>query len=402
MTSLANVQMAGSGSEMRAPEAISRRCEEVQSPECNTPSFSAGRFESSKTTSPLLLPKDYESKPIFSYNLDTTKNLTWDSDAELLHSLWMQNANKGVPDDHYPHAAIKRLMRLNPSVFQVCSEVLAPISMLADMFVGMLLLGASGSAKRNQQAAVITEKDVVHSSIAPNPLLTWAIDAVDVETLLDLQAEDDHTVLANVLPELLIREHSPSIKQKLTEAHFKLLAASDDPFGDFPQIDHEFGHLIPRSKDLGCDAKSDDFSARICTAQAPDQRAHAVMQTQSMAASESSEHQHPVFLRTSENRLSASNTQNQSLHASDQILDTFVAPEFNFNITCQETQKIFSQGCCLNENSSHMNYVTFFSNIDPIWLSHAVDHDLELDSGDFEGESYELMKDAGIDCLQCS
>ena len=389
MASLAIVQMAGSGSEMRAPEMITRRCEEVQSPECQTPSLSAGRVESSKTTSPLSLPKDYESMPMFSYNIDTTKNLTWDSDAELLHSLWMQMASVGVPDDHYPHAAIKRLMRLNPSVFQVCSEVLAPISMLADMFVGMLLLGACGSSKHKKQATVVTEKDVVHSSIAPNPLLTWAIDVIDVETLLDLHADDDHTVLANVLPELLIREHSPTIKAKLLEAHFKLLAESDDPFGDFPQNDHEFGHLIPRSKDLECDAKSDDFSARIWSAQAPDQPAHVAMQTQSMAASNSSEHQYPVFLPTSGNSFSASNTQNRSLHASDEILDTF-SPEFNFNMICHETQ-----GCCSNDNSSHMDYVTFFSNIDPILLSHADDH--ELDSGDFEGASRELMKDTGIE-----
>jgi hypothetical protein len=393
MASSANAQMTGS--EMRSPAVISCK---VQSTEEKTSRLRAGRFESSKKTTPPLLPKNYESQPIFSYNIDTTKNLSWDSDAKKLHILWMQNATKSVPNDQYPHAAIKRLMRLNPSVFQVCSEVLAPFSMLADMFVGMLLLGSCKS-KCNQQAAVITEKDVIHSSIAPNPLLTWAIDVIDVETLLDFpQAEEDITILANVLPELLIRDHPEELKKKLIEAHFKLIAESDEPFGELPQIDHE---LIPRTAVIKRDPKLDDFSDRICSAQAPDQSAHAVIFPTNLAAPDTSEHDYPVFLRTSENLLSACNTQNQSKHhfskhaskkfSSDEILDKF-APEFNFNMICRETQS-----CCLNENAFPMEYVTFFSNIDPMWLSHEADHD--VDSVNFF-ETHDLMKDAEIDRLK--
>ena len=191
------------------------------------------------------LPKDYESQPVFSYNIDTPKKLSWDSDARLLHLLWMKNANTSVSHDRYPHAAIKRLMRLNPEVFQVCAEVLAPFSLLADMFVGMLLLGAS----HNQQS-ILTENTLIHSSIAPNPLLIWALDAIDVNELLNLQGHDLNGV-ANMLPELIVRNYPPSVKKKMIVAHFKLLAASDEPLGEIPEIVDVFGQVSNSSHVLG-------------------------------------------------------------------------------------------------------------------------------------------------------
>ena len=219
-------------SELLSPDTL---CSSSESPEPNSACES-------------FLPKNYESLPIFSYNIDTTQNLTWDADAQSLHEIWVQKANSSEPHDRYTHAAIKRLMRLNPEVLQVCSEVLAPFSFLADMFVGMLLKGACGVSHDEQ--VVLTEKDVIHA-IALNPLLTWALDVIDVEELLSLQPSEDPIVVANVLPELLVRQYPKNITRKLIEAHFKLLEVSDGPLGEIPKIVDANGVPITKVDILG-------------------------------------------------------------------------------------------------------------------------------------------------------
>jgi hypothetical protein len=336
--------------EIRVPE-ISASDFEIQSAgdhpsEAQSPESFQARLESP-------LPKDYETRPIFSYNIDTTKNLTWDSDAKLLHGIWMQNANTAVPHDRYPHAAIKRLMRLNPEVFQVCSEVLAPFSLLADMFVGMLLLGASGVSDKQQ--AALTEKDVMRS-IALNPLLTWALDLIDVEELLNMEPRDDPTIFANILPELLVRQHPKNVMKKLIKAHFTLLSKTDRMLGDVPVIVGANGHVITKLDALG----PGDVSDRLTVAQ------NLVAGTESQVfilPTNESQNQIEDSIGTSEIGPSTRVTKNLSLHENGY---NFSTEESSYNMTCQKNQeavKVHPQATL-----SQMQYVKFFSHIEPVWF----------------------------------
>jgi hypothetical protein len=311
------------------------------------------------------LPKDYESLPIFSYDIDTTKSLTWDTDAKRLHELWMQNAKNGSPHDQYPHAAIKRLMRLNPEVFQVCSEVLAPFSLLADMFVGMLLLGASGDGDAHKQPTVLTEKQVIHSSIAPNPLLIWALDAINIDALLDVQP-NDYTIIANMLPELLVRQYPKNIKKKLIEAHFRLLDASEGTFGEIPQFIDASGHAITRSDVLGperlkylnddpCPSQTLDHLASVPEGNIETEEKNAMCQGSSC---------------NTDNQLMDRHTEKPHLNSIGEILDLTASSESHLEAMCQDSDS--------HAVSSQMEYVRFFSHIDPLWFSG------ETEEGSFE------------------
>lgn len=355
--------------EIRVPE-ISVRDFEIQSTgdhssEAQSPESIQARLES-------YLPKDYETRPIFSYNIDTTKNLSWDSDAKSLHGIWMQNANTGVPHDRYPHAAIKRLMRLNPEVFQVCSDVLAPFSLLADMFVGMLLLGAQSGVSDKQQA-VLTEKDVMRS-IALNPLLTWALDLLDVEELFNMEPRDDPTIFANILPELLVRQHPKNVMKKLIKTHFTLLSITDGTLGDVPVIVDADGHVITKSDVLG----SGDVSNRLTAAQ------NLVAGTQSqfcILSNAESQNQIEGSVGTSEIGPSKRATENLRL---DENGCNFSTEESSYNVTCQKNQDVHPQATL-----SQMQYVKFFSHIDPVWFPDVTD-DREIVNA-----SLGFMKDGG-------
>jgi hypothetical protein len=343
-----------------------------------TTSESSDGSKSSQASRESDLPKDYESLPIFSYNIDTTKTLTWDSDAQSLHGLWMQNANTGNPNDRYPHAAIKRLMRLNPEVFQVCSEVLAPFSLLADMFVGMLLMGASGVG--DEQQTVLTEQDVIHA-IALNPLLTWALDVIDVDELLNMHPAEQGapTIIANVLPELLVRQHPKHIMKKLIEAHFKLLSVSDVPLGEIPVILDANSQPITKSAVL----VSDDFSetGELRDVQKSVDPYHANNRPSCGNSGIVPDESHAEFSNVvglSEIPLSGLVTKNQEL---PEIADNFFIPACTLNKMCQhnENQVIHPY----SPSSQQMDYVHFFSHIDPIWFPNEVGN-LEVDTGNLE------------------
>jgi hypothetical protein len=297
------------------------------------------------------LPKDYDSHPVFSYNIDTTKTLSWDSDARSLHALWMKNANTSVSHDRYPHAAIKRLMRLNPEVFQVCAEVMAPFSLLADMFVGMLLMGAS----HNQQT-ILTEKALIHSAIAPNPLLLWALDAIDVNELLNLQPGDDLSGVANMLPELMLRNYPPSIKKKLIVAHFKLLEASGGPLGEVPEIIDACGQVLKSSDVLGTQ-RSGDKCINVDGAEAPD--AAKVAKLSQIAF----EDQYQDYAAASEplSTQMTESTQNQRSSEIEDILTRHIP-----DLTLDAMSREHTRDChAYSPNPSQMEYVRFFSHIDP-------------------------------------
>ena len=288
------------------------------------------------------LPTDYESHPAFSYNIDTDHNLTWDSDARSLHESWMKKANTSVSHDRYPHAAIKRLMRLNPEVFQVCAEVLAPLSLLADMFVGQLLLGAC-----HKEHSTLTEKEVIHSAIAPNPLLMWALDAIDVDELLDLQPDDDIKIVANFLPELIVRNYPVSVRKKLIVAHFKLLEESEGPLGEIPQIIDANGRVITKSDVLGEQYSADtSFNVGFLL---PSRHMEAPNRPGAV------EDQYRDYPFTSEIQMSTESTQNQS---SREIEDIMTSGNH------ESTLNAMSPRDCIMY-SPHMEYVSFFSHIDP-------------------------------------
>jgi hypothetical protein len=329
----------------------------------------ASEFRSSSTFCPesenlrsdpgLFLPKDYESLPIFSYNIDTTKNLTWESDAQRLHELWMKNAKTGGPHDQYPHAAIKRLMRLNPEVFQVCSEVLAPFSLLADMFAGMLLLGACDETQK--QPTVLTEKKVIQSSIAPNPLLIWALDAINIDVLLDTQTNEDYTVLANFLPELLFRQYPKRIKKKLIEAHFRLLDASQGTLGEIPQFIDASGHAITRSDVLGSEISEDQQHGSTGISQNVETSRHAQV-SGSIIEHEQNKDRFEVSVDAAENQFTALHDETPNLH---HISDLAMSSQYNLAELCRDSNS--------NAVSFQMEYVNFFSQIDPIWFPNEVD-----------------------------
>ena len=308
------------------------------------------------------LPKDYESHPVFSYNIDTAKDLSWDSDAQSLHELWMKNAKTSVSHDRYPHAAIKRLMRLNPEVFQVCAEVLAPLSLLADMFVGMLLLGAS----HNQQP-ILTEKGLIHSSIAPNPLLMWALDAIDVNELLNLQPGDDLKCVANVLPELLVRQYPPSIKKKLIVAHFKLLEASDGPLGEIPEIIDASGRVLTSCDVLGT-KRSGDTCINVERAEAPN--AAKVARFSAIVLEDQYQDRPPTSEILSNDMTET--TQNQRSREIEGILTRHI-PDSTLNALSRENTRDHCHAFS-PPNPLLMEYVSFFSHIDP-WFENEYDRD---------------------------
>jgi hypothetical protein len=320
------------------------------------------------------LPENYESLPIFSYNIDTTQNLTWDADAQSLHEIWVQKATTSEPHDRYPHAAIKRLMRLNPEVLQVCSEVLAPFSFLADMFVGMLLKGACGLSQDEQM--MLTEKDVIHA-IALNPLLTWAIDVIDVKQLLSLQPNEDPIVVANVLPELLVRQYPKNITRKLIEAHFKLLDVSDGPLGEIPVILDANGDPITKADVLGIG--SEDLGGRFRAGHRPE-----IIIPNFVSTSIESQHESRDYVSPAQISLAAHITQTQK---APEFTHDFSIPKCSSN-TMSESKK----GLSLTASSSQMNFVNFFSHIDPIWFAD------EVDSCNFEAP-LDFMNDGEIQCI---
>jgi hypothetical protein len=366
--------------EIFVADVISSEFESSENPSLTSSASSVGST-CSKAMRESVLPKDYESLPIFSYNIDTTKKLTWDSDAQSLHGLWMQNAGTGDPHDRYPHAAIKRLMRLNPEVFQVCSEVLAPFSLLADMFVGILLMGASGVCDKQQ--TVLTEQDVIHA-IALNPLLTWALDAIDVDELLNLHPsrKGDPTIFANVLPELLVRQHPKHIMKKLIETHFKLLSASDVPLGEIPEIFDAEGHPITNSAVSESDDSSE--SDEFCDAQKLVDPIHASEPSCGIVPDESRVEFGNV-VRSSEILLSTLVTQSQKL---PEIADDFSIPARTLNTMCQQSQVIHRNWPSLQQ----MDYVHFFSHVEPIWFPDEAD-----DSGNLEAP-LAFIKDESVHC----
>jgi hypothetical protein len=344
---------------------------DIVASEFQSPASLSPESETSRTTLESFLPKDYDSLPIFSYNIDTTKNLTWDSDAQFLHELWMQNAKNSSPHDKFPHAAIKRLMRLNPEVFQVCSEVLGPFSLLADMFVGMLLLGSSGNQPK--QPTVVSSKDIVRSCIVPNPLLIWALDAINVDEILDLQTDEDYTIYANVLPELLVRQYPKNIKKKLIEAHFRLLDISEGALGEIPRIIDASGHEITRSVVLGS-KHSCDFNERTLADQNLEPSKHALV-LKSVIEPAKIDDQYHDFTRVSDHVLPTHDTEIQNLHEIEEMLCAAV-----------------SSDCHSNANSSQMEFVSFFSHIDPIWFPGEVDED------NFEEQLF-TREDGAIECV---